>query len=118
MDNEIKGINIDQKVWIIFIILAITNIYGDSLEKKELESNNYHSLKAKKIFILTASIFIIIYIYFAITNYKELEKHQDNYEEYNLYKIRLTGNILIILGSLFLIYFRIKENKPYSPDLL
>lgn len=109
MNNEteemIERLSFENYIWIVFIIIAILDIYGDELIKNYLRYNDLKADKlAKKIFLWVTIISIIIYIYFVLRNYYDYKKHENN----EAYQIRLFGSILILTGTICLLYFQVK----------
>ena len=106
--EEIKRLNFEDFLWIVFIFLSIMNIYGDYNEKEFLKTNR-KSFKdsANSIFELTIIVTFLIYIYFFVRNYNALEKATE--EQKNLYAIKLLGSSLLIAGVLCLLYFQRKQ---------
>lgn len=103
-EKEIKRLNFENFIWIIFIVLSILDIYGDELIKKYLIQNDKKAdIEAKKIFFFILIVTILIYIYFIIRNYNDYKKH-DSSE----YFVRLFGSILVLSGSICFLYFQIK----------
>ena len=90
-NNELREVTVNEWIWIIFLILSIANIFGDELEKKSLQEKKCHDEKARNLFIITASVALIIYFYFAMSSYKKLQKQ--NYKNKNTYleEINLLG---------------------------
>ena len=63
--EEIKDLKIDQSLSGIFIILSIATIIGDEFVEKYYLNNDKSAYRnAKKIFIASLSITLIIYLYF------------------------------------------------------
>ena len=65
MDNiekEIKRLDFEDIIWMVFIILSILNIVGNDNQKKYMISNNqYYEDKANNISIFVLTILFIIY---------------------------------------------------------
>lgn len=116
--NEIMDITINEWIWIIFIILSIANIYGDELEKVSLKEKKAHDNDAKKIFLITASITLIIYIYFAINTYIKIENTKQKSQNINMLNIKLIGNILIVVGIICIIYFIYNDKGELTTNVL
>jgi hypothetical protein len=109
MNNEIKRLNIEDFIWIVFAILCIINIIGDYNEKEYIKLNNkYYKNNADKIFTFTLTITLLIYLYFFIRNYYVLEKATD---KKRLYEIKVLGSILLIIGIICLLYFQKKQTS-------
>lgn len=114
--EKIKDLNIDELIRVVFILIAIANIFGDELEKKYYNKNDLESeIKAKKIFIVIVAITLAIYIYLAFKSYKSIKK-STGYQK-KLLETRHIGVILIILGTIILLYFEINYFPATSPDV-
>lgn len=107
-DNElIKRLSFENIIWITFIIVSVFDIYGDELIKASVRENNPAARKkADNLFLFVALISILVYIYFFYRNYADYKKHPNkNYE------IRLFGSILVLIGTLCLLYFQLNNSK-------
>ena len=110
VDEQIKRLNFEDFLLVVFICLSIFNIIGDSYEKEYLKTRNvYFKGSANKIFDFTLSITIIIYLYFVVRNYYSYKGVTD--DKKGLYSIKLFGSILIIVGAICLLYFQKKQNS-------
>lgn len=105
----IKRLTFENYIWVIFIIISILDIYGDELIKKYLRENDQEAdRKAKKIFFSIIIVSLIIYLYFLIRNYSDLQTHPND----DAYQVRLFGSIFIFVGTLCLFYFQMKTANP------
>ena len=69
-EDELKRLNLEDWIFIIFIFVALMNIFGDQLLKKYVKQNNIKDLKnADKIFLTTLTITLIAYLYFMINRH-------------------------------------------------
>ena len=108
LDNDIKRLNFEDYIWIVFAILAFLNIYGDNLQKEFLKSNNKkYETKANDVFLFVLIIGFFIYLYFFYRNYRIFLKTKD--EDKGLFIIKLIGSAFLISGSICLIYFQYKQ---------
>ena len=73
-NNDLQEVTINEWIWVIFVILSLANIYGDELEKYSLKEKSCRDKNARKIFLTTASVALIIYFYFVIHSYNKLKK--------------------------------------------
>ena len=107
-DYDIKRLNFEDYIWIIFAVLAFFNIYGDNLQKEFLKTNdkNYEK-KANDVFLLVLIVGFFIYLYFFYRNYRIFLKTKE--EDKRLFIIKLIGSALLISGSMCLIYFQYKQ---------
>lgn len=107
-DSElIKRLNFENVIWLTFIIVSIVDIYGDELIKKGVRfGDNESKKKANNLFLFVALISILVYIYFFYRNYTDYKKYKnDNY------LIRLIGSILILTGTICLLFFQIASSQ-------
>lgn len=108
VEEMVKRLSFENFIWIGFIIVSLLDIYGDELIKKGLRENDKGSLnKANKLFLRLAYFSILVYLYFLIRNYSDYKKyHNKNYQ------VRLIGSFLILIGTLFLVYFQKNNTTP------
>ena len=107
-DDDLKRLNLEDYIWIVFAILAFLNIVGDNLEKCFIRTNKkIYSDKASDIFMFILIISLIIYIYFFYRNYVFYIKANEKEKENLL--IKLIGSSLLIGGVLCLIYFQYNQ---------
>lgn len=108
--GQIKRLNFEDFLWLVFAVLCFANIYGDYNEKEYLNTNlNIFKNNSNKIFEFTLIITLLIYFYFFIRNYKTYKKVSA--DEKNLYYIKILGSALLISGIICLIYFQTKQTS-------
>lgn len=105
VEEIVKRLRFEDLIWISFIVISILDIYGDSLIRKSLLSNDKEAnKKANKLFLGIVLFSILIYIYFFARNYSDYKKYKtENYQ------VRLVGSGLILLGTLCLLYFQLNN---------
>jgi len=108
MNKEIKDLTINEWIWLVFIILSIANIYGDELEISTIKEEHKHNKKAKKLFLITASVSLIIYFYLTIRSYNKYKNIKQKNKDTSLFQYNLLGNIFVLVGAILLIYFNYK----------
>ena len=108
--HDIKRLNFEDFIWILFAILSILNIIGNQNEKDYLKTNNkIFKNKANKIFEFTIISTFFIYIYFFIRNFKSYKESSPN--EKRLFSTKLLGTSFLIAGIICLLYFQENENS-------
>lgn len=106
--NELKRLDFEDFLWVIFIIIALLNIYGDYNDKEFLKTHRSQFKKnANLIFEITLIITFLIYIYFFMRNYYFYQKA--TLEEKQLYLIKVLGSTFLLAGVILLIYFQTKQ---------
>lgn len=108
--EEIKRLNFEDLLWVLFVFLSIANIFGDYNEKEFLKTNDSDfKTRANKIFEITLVITFFIYIYFLVRNYHAYQNA--SLENKNLYLIKTLGSSFLIAGIVLLIYFQFKQSS-------
>jgi uncharacterized membrane protein YidH (DUF202 family) len=112
-EKEIKGLDTEIILSVIFIFTSLMNIYGDKIQKKFLLTGEKNEeTRAKNWFALALIISIIIYLYYVYRNYNSLKEAVIKNENINKHYIRLFGTILIVVGALCLLYFVEESTTP------
>lgn len=115
-DDDIKRLEFEDYIWVIFIVLSILNIIGDNCQKKYLNSNNMEdNAVANNIFSLVLFITLIIYIYFFIRNVDSYKKA--DILDKDLLGVKVFGSILFVVGILCLIYFQVNQSDFYGTPI-
>ena len=111
--SKVKELEFEKVLWWIVIFLSALNIYGDNLEQLFFKNNNIGAeKKAKKIFIFTITVSLIIYLYYVFRNYKYSSVSKFKRNETFLYLIRLIGSVFVVVGVIFILYYEVKEKTP------
>lgn len=110
--EEINNLKIDQSLSGIFIILSIATIIGDEFVEKYYLNNDKSAYRsAKKIFITSLIITLLIYLYFLKNSkddyYEKIIKQEESFP----HLIRLIGSILLVVGISCLLYFQITDDE-------
>lgn len=107
-DNDVKRLDFENILWVVFIGLGMLNIVADNYQKEFICSKN-KALEnvANKIFLFILVISFIIYIYFFIRNINSYERASD--EEKEIFSIKVFGSVFFIVGVLCLIYFQVNQ---------
>lgn len=104
----IKRLNFENWIWVIYIVIGLFSIYGDELIKKSVLYGDRESEQlATNIFSIILVVTLIIYLYFLVRNYSDLERHRNN----DAYQIRFLGSLFIFIGILFFLYFQLKTSN-------
>ena len=104
----------EDNLSIIFIILNLLNIRANAIIENAILPGDISQISnALKIYRLIIVISILLYIYFVKRNYEFYieSKQKVNYDN-TLEKIRLTGSVFILVGTILLGYTIFKEKTP------
>lgn len=104
--DKLKDIEIENKIWIIYIGIIILSWYANSKEKTFLLYNDEKTKKEyQNLLILIFSILVIIYYYFAKDSYDKLiniNEFDSNKKKYLLYLSFIASFLILISGIIFL----------------
>ena len=104
----------EDNLSIIFIILNLLNIRANAIIENAILTGDISQISnALKIYRVIIVISILLYIYFVKRNYEFYieSKQKVNYDN-TLEKIRLTGSVFILVGTILLGYTIFKEKTP------
>lgn len=104
--DKLKDIEIENKIWIIYIGIIILSWYANSKEKTFLLYNDEKTKKEyQNLLILIFSILVIIYYYFAEDSYDKLtniNKFDSDKKKHLLYFSFIASFLILISGIIFL----------------
>ncbi len=104
--DKLKDIEIENKIWIIYIGIIILSWYANSKEKTFLLYNDEKTKKEyQNLLILIFSILVIIYYYFAKDSYDKLtniNKFDSDKKKHLLYLSFIASFLILISGIIFL----------------
>ena len=108
----LRKIKAENTVWIIYIVLILICLYGNSLEKNYVLYNDPVSKeKYRKITIFIFTVATLVYLYFFYDNYKDAKnlKATDSKKKKNLTELSLIGSTLILLSGIIFLYIAIVD---------
>lgn len=112
--DKLKQIEVENKVWIIYIIIIVLSWYANDKEKKYLLYNDEKSKKEyQNLLILIFTILLIIYIYFTKTSYDDIKKLTiyDNEKKKSLINLSFIGSLLILISGIIFLYIVIVDDE-------
>ena len=115
---ELKDLQIDEVIWVVFIFLSIINIFGDECKKSYyVDNDNEQEELSKKIFLFTLFISFIVYIYISYMKYKRLKYCYENNKDCSCAEARFIGSVMVVIASGIFLYCQLKETTPTNPSL-
>ncbi len=104
--DKLKDIEIENKIWIIYVGIIILSWYANSKEKTFLLYNDEKNKKEyQNLLILIFSILVIIYYYFAKDSYDKLiniNEFDSDKKKHLLYLSFIASFLILISGIIFL----------------
>lgn len=117
-NNEIKDLDIDEGIWVVFIFLSIINIVGDECKKKYYTDKDISEEElSKKIFLFTLFISFLVYSYISYIKYKRLKYCIENNLDTSCARARFIGSVMVVIASFIFLYCQIKESNPINPSI-
>ncbi len=112
-DQQLKQLQLENFLSLLFVAAAVINIYGDKIQQAFVVYKNPNDeKKSRDIFLIALLITFVVYIYFLNRNQKSLKKAiMDCSPDVFAYKVRLFGTVLLIVGILCFIYFNRKVSN-------
>lgn len=112
--DKLKDIEIENKIWIIYIGIIILSWYTNSKEKTFLLYNDEKNKKEyQNLLILIFSILVIIYYYFAKDSYDKLiniNEFDSNKKKYLLY-LSFIASFLILISEIIFLNIAIQDDQ-------
>jgi len=111
-ENEIKRLNFENLLWVIFIILSILNIVSNNNQKEYVVSKNqYYEDRANNISMFVLTVLLFVYLYFFTRNYRMYKNKVNNATREDFVKVM--GSIFFIIGTLCLLYFQVNSDDNF-----
>ncbi len=118
--EEIKSVNTEKLLSIVFIIVGVTNIIGDNILIDALKTNDEClRARANTIFLWGLIISFIIYVVIVARNYNFYRQKKEAGLDASLEQRRLFGSVLILFGfALIFNYFIETGFRTNNPPVL
>ena len=114
LKNRIAELNIEDFIWIIYLLIIILSFYSNHLERNFFLTNNILAKdKYQKIIIIIFSILIVVYIYFLQDSFKSLLnlKPSDSPKKKKLVYLSFLASLLIAISGFIFLYISITDNN-------
>ena len=116
-EKRINQINIENKIWIIYLILIGFSFYANNLEKDYFLNKNENSKEQyRKINTIIFIILILVYSYFeknALTSFNNKNKSKKE-QEYDT--LILTATTMVLISGFIFLYI-ILEDKDLMEEI-
>lgn len=112
--DKLKDIEIENKIWIIYIGIIILSWYANSKEKTFLLYNDEKTKKEyQNLLILIFSILVIIYYYFAKDSYDKLININefDSDKKKHLLYLSFIASFLILISEIIFLNIAIQDDQ-------
>ena len=112
LNKRINQINIENFIWIIYIVIIFMSWYSNFLEKKYFIYNDLNSKeKYRKIIIGIFVVLVVIYFYSFKSSYNDLKNLNlcDSNKKKNLTFIAMIASLLILISGILCLYIAISD---------
>ena len=109
-----KKIQIEEFIWIIYLVIIVLSFYANSIEKKYyMYKDNNEKEKYRSLIILIFLIALCVYIYFFSDSYNNVLnlKMDDSYNKKFFNKANLTASTLILIAGVILLFIAIFDTE-------
>ena len=112
MNERLKEIDIENHIWVIYILIIMASWYSNKLEKDYfIYKNELYKEKYRQIIIKIFSVLSIVYLYFfksSIDGIREL-KDSDSLKKKQLTELSAIASLLIVISGLIFLYIAYKD---------
>ena len=110
-ENLLNKIDIENNIWIIYLVIIGLCFYGDYHEKNYiLYDNQISKEKYRNVTILIFTIALIIYIYFFNDNLDTIKRNTfKTQKEKDLNELSLIASTLILISGIIFLYIAITD---------
>lgn len=110
--DRLKQLNIEDFIWIIYLIIIFLSYYSNHFERDFLINNNLISKeKYRRIIIIIFSILLVVYVYFlqdAIKSLKNIKVTDSNKKRY-LVLLSFIGSFFIAASGVIFLYIAFSD---------
>lgn len=114
LENRLKEINIEDFIWIIYMIIIILSFYANEIEKNYfLTQNETLKKEYQNLMILIFSVLLIVYGYFVYDGYTDINqlKNSDSETKIKFTYISFIASILILISGILFLYIAISDEE-------
>lgn len=112
--ERLKAIEIEDYIWILYLVIIFLSFYANELEKKYFL---YNDLKAKedyrKLMILIFAVVLGVYYYFFRDGYKSIEGLTSNDSQSKVFFTRLNfiATVLILIAGIIFLFIAVFDTS-------
>ena len=110
--NNIKTIQNQEKIRILFIILNLFALYADKEVEKSLKNKNFGNTNlSNQIYLEITFVNVLVLIYYILINNKALCDAKENNKPTNIFEIKNTAFVLSIIAVVLFIYVQLTSTN-------
>ena len=111
-EKLLKALKIEDFVWVIYLVIIGLSFYSNHIERDYIINDNENSKnKYQLINIIIFSIAVLIYLYFAYDNYKQVKdlNENDSCDKIKYSYLELIGALFALISGLIFLYVAIED---------
>lgn len=114
LSRKLKQLNVEDFIWLIYIVIIIMSWYSNSLERKYFIFNDIDSKeKYRQTMIIIFTILIFVYIYFVKDSWEDLKSISvyDSEKKKRLILLSFVGSLLIAISGFIFLYIAVMDEE-------
>ena len=114
VNNRLSELNVEDFIWIIYILIIFMSFYSNSIERKFFLTNDkLYKEKYRKVMVIIFSILIVIYIYFLKESFDSLKNLSinDSQEKKELVFLSFLASLFIAISGFIFLYISIVDEN-------
>ena len=114
IDDKLKDINIEDHIWIIYVIIIVASWYSNGLERRYFIFNdNIAKDKYHDIIVKIFTILIFVYLYFLKSSIDDIKslKQTDSIEKRKLTELAFIASLFIFISGLIYLYIAYNDKN-------
>ena len=111
--NKISQLNIEDFIWIIYLLIIIMSYYSNHLERNYYLTNNMNNKdRYRKIMVIIFSILIVVYVYFLKSSVNDLNKLKptDSLKKKQLVTLSFLASLFIAISGFIFLYIALVDD--------
>ena len=114
VNNKISQLNVEDFIWIIYLLIIIMSYYANYLERNYyLTNNKYNRDRYRKVMIIIFSILIVVYVYFLKNSVEDLNNLEptDSLKKKRLVTLSFFASLFIAGSGFIFLYIAIVDEE-------
>ena len=111
--NKISQLNIEDFIWVIYLLIIIMSYYSNHLERNYYLTNNISDKERyRTIMIIIFSILIVVYVYFLKSSVNDLNnlKPTDSLKKRKLVTLSFIASLFIAISGFIFLYIALVDD--------
>lgn len=112
LNNKISQLNIEDFIWIIYLLIIIMSYYSNYLERNYYLTNNVNNKdRYRKIMVIIFCILIVVYVYFLKNSVDDLNnlKPTDSEKKKKLVTLSFLASLFIAVSGFIFLYIALVD---------